>query len=251
MPELKNELEVVMEEAFSDSSKVEIFYSQLLASELYVLTEGAPDHEGRRMLEKDTNVGIVNFLGAEGEPFVPVFTSLPELQRSIEQDFGYIGMDGWNLFSLIKGSDVIINPASDCGLLLKAEEIAEILHYFGVHQLTVEKDTQVLIGQPAVDPFELKKALAEVFRRDGRVSSAYLCLMMRPDTGEQSFAVGVVFRPGEEYREIFNIAGPAASKYLPKGYTLDFFVIDENNPDGVAGSLLNDGDRFFTAKMQG
>ena len=96
MPE--NELEQLMRESFQDSSKIESFYAKLLSSELFVLTAKAEVIEGRHILEKDSKVSLINYQMADGTPFVPVFTSLQELQRSIQENLSYMVMDGWNLF---------------------------------------------------------------------------------------------------------------------------------------------------------
>lgn len=153
----ENELERLMQESFQDSSKIENFYAMLLSSELFVLTAKADVVEGRRIVEEDSEVSLINYQMADGTPFVPVFTSLPELQRSIEEELSYMAMDGWNLFSLIRGSNIVLNPASEYGWHLKADDLEGILQHFGTNAMTVEQNTPVLMGQPAVDPVDLKK----------------------------------------------------------------------------------------------
>ncbi len=247
---MKNELEKLMQESFQDPSKMEGFYAKLLSSELFVLTAQENPIEGRHIVEEDTQVSVVNYQMEDGTPYIPVFTSLEELQRSITEQLSYMAMDGWNLFSTIQGSNIVINPVSEYGLHLKAKDLQEILQYFGAHQTTVEQDTPVLMGQPATDPIDLKRALNDVFKRDSRVQSAYLCLMVNQQSGEHSFVVGVVFRPGHEYPEIFNIAGPAAGKFLPEGHVLDFMIINDNNSDGIAGTLAQDANCFYRGATQ-
>lgn len=242
---VENELEQLMRESFQDSSMIEGFYAKILSSELFVLAAKADVVDGRHILEEDSEVSLISYQMEDGTPFIPVFTSLQELQRSIEEDLRYMAMDGWNLFSLIRGSDIVLNPASEYSWHLKADDLDEILQHFGANAITVEQDTPVLMGQPAIDPVDFKKALSEVFERDGRVRSAYFCLMVNQNSGEYSFVIGVVFLPGQEYRDIFNIAGPAAGKFLPEGYKLDFMVINGNDHEGVSGALLQDGDCFF------
>jgi hypothetical protein len=151
---------------------------------------------------------------------------------------------------MIRGSDIVLNPSSEYGWHLKTDDLEEIMQHFGTNSMMVEQDTPVLMGQPAINPVDLKKAISDVFMRDGRVQSAYFCLIVNQNSGEHSFLVGVVFRPDQEYREIFNIAGPAASGFLPEGYMLDFMIINDNDPEGISGALLKDGECFFRGENQ-
>ena len=244
----ENQLELLMQELFQDSSRMGDFYGMLLSSELFVLTAKADVVEGRSILKKETEVELINYHMEDGTPFVPIFTSLSELERSIPTDLSYMSLKVWNLFSIIRGSHIVINPASELGLQLDPDNIEEILHHFGATETTIDSDTTYQMGLPVVDPVDFKNALSEVFRGDSRIHSAYFCLMINQKSGNRSFLVGVVFRPEQEYRGIFNIAGPAAGKFLPEDHNIDFIVIDDSDPEGFAGTLLQNGECFFRAE---
>lgn len=248
-----NELEVLMKAAFEDPEATESFYAAFLSAEVFVLTDNqqAPTTEGRQTLEEGTEVSLIHFEMEDGTPFVPVFTSLRELQASIEDDLTYIGMDGWNLLSLIRTADAVINPAGEYGWHLRPEDIEDVLEHFSPESLTVEEDTPVLVGHPDVDPRELKDALSAVFARDERVLYAGLCLMVNEQSGERSFIVGVMFDPGREGSEIFRVAGPAGGKFLPQGHMLDFFVINGDDEDGIGQVLAQEEFGFYRRALQG
>lgn len=245
-----NEIERLMRESFEDPGKADSFYAMLLSSELFVLTAPGAVSEGTRVLEEGTEIDLLNYELDDGTPFIPVFTSLPELQRAIEEELNYISMDGWNLFTLIRGTDVVINLASEYGCHLKPDDIEGILDHFGAEAMTVAREIPVLLGRPADDPLDLKKALSAVFARDPRVQSAYLSLMVNEESQERSLIVGVVFHPGQEYPEIFNIAGPAAGRFVPAGHVLDFMIINARAPEGISGALMHEGECFFQAAVR-
>ena len=56
---------------------------------------------------------------------------------------------------------------------------------------TVEKDTEVLLGQPAQFPTHLTDAMSSVFRSRKEVRAAYLALCSWPESGEQRLIVGI------------------------------------------------------------
>lgn len=220
------------------------FCEKLLASDLFVLTDDTSTTQGPHVLEEETSVNLIGGQTEDGVAFIPVFTSLQELESYVEKETCYMSMAGWNLFPLLQGSNVALNPASAHGVVFSSDDIENILGHFGVKTVDVEEGTPLLIGQPETDPVYLKQTLSDIFRRDGRVQSAHLCSVVNQNNGEQSLVVGVVFKPGQDCPDIFNIAGPAASQFLPEGHTLDFMIISDN--DGLSGILLQDGDCFFS-----
>lgn len=241
------ELESLLEKIGDGPAAAESFYRALLTAPLHVITD--EEGQGDRNFTPGETVGIVNFSMNDGTPYIPVFTSISELQKTLDEPANFFSIQGWDLFSMVQGADVVINPASESGIHLTPDFLAQVLQHFAATAVTVEEETQVMVGQPAQDPAELKKAVAAVFERDGSVQSAHLCLMVKPGN-DRSLLIGVVFRPGQERREIFNIAGTAAGPFIPPDHALDFMIIRDAGDDGVAGMLLRDGDHFFRARTQ-
>lgn len=235
---MNTELEDLLEEFFKDPTKEDIFYAKLLSSELFVLTLPEKSFGAKKVVQPGEK-SIAGFTMENGTLYTPVFTSLQELNRSIETEYGWLAMAGWNLFSLTKGADIVINPAGDHGLHLKSSKIESLLENFSTHQKTLRKGRPFVICMPHYDPVDLKKALSVVFERDIRVQAAYLCAIVYEEPYEYAFLVSVVFRPDEEYGDLFNLASIAARPFLPKGYFLEFMT--QKKADGF-------GDKFFSRK---
>lgn len=236
-------LDALMQEAYGNPEQLGAFYGRLMGGELFILTNDKNAAEGERELPAGTPVNVASFTMEDGTRFIPVFTSMAELQNSIDDEYGVMGLPTRSLFEMVRGVDIIINPAQPYALRLQGEEQQILLNQFGIKKMTVEQDTSVLLGQPAEDPVELKKILADVLRREGSVQAAYMALMMQGQ--EQSLLVGVLFRPGQDNEKIFETLGAAAGGHMPAGYALDFIVIDKENADGVSEALQRNGDRFF------
>ena len=247
----ETELEQLLRESLEDDTKIGEFYAKLLSSELYVLTDGSNAIEGSRVLEREEEILLINFPMEDGTPYIPIFTSLHELESSIQEDIGYIQMSGWDLFSMIQESDAVINPASEFGIHFTSSIIKDLLQDFKQDAVVVEEGSAFFLTKPDFDTTNLKNALCEVFKKDSRVQSAYMGFAVWQNVKEPpSVVVGIIFFPDQEYPEIFQIAGPPANRFLPQGYNLDFIVIDSGADGGMAAALLEEGECFYRIKSQ-
>ena len=249
---MQNRLEQILEGTFDTQEALAELYSALASSELFLLNSGDDLSEGHQVLQPGQEIGLVHFEMDDGTPFIPVFTSAEELGRTFDDNPSFLGMDGFSLFSMIRGNHIILNPASEYNQHLSPENIEDLIDFAAMNEIVVQEETPVLVGPPQDDPVELKKAVAAVFERGGGpVMSAYLLLMHNERSGERSLLVGVVFKPGSINSDIFAVAGAAAQKFIPPGHLLDFVTIDNPPDGGIEQALLEDGDCFYRAPTHG
>ena len=83
--------------------------------------------------------------------------------------------------------------------------------------ITVEKTTQVLIGEPADYPHGLVEAVRTLLKTMREVKKAWLLFMQKD--GEQSFLIVVDFQG--DHRKIFDAIGQAATSHLKPGQFID------------------------------
>jgi len=110
----ENELERNLMKASSDISARNEFYTKLLWNELIVLTNGHKEsEEGRKTLEKDTDVQLVTFENGQ----IPVFTSTNRIfdKGIVKEQVPFMSMKGQDLFGFTKGATFILDPYSDYG----------------------------------------------------------------------------------------------------------------------------------------
>jgi hypothetical protein len=222
------------------------FYAQFLSEDIFFLTGGEiPANDSQRILEKDEQVQILHGETEDGAVFTAVFTSRIEMENYVAEDMACGTMSGWDLLSLISANEVVINPASDFCMVLVPEEIENILDHFGSDSITMEEGTEIMIGLPEDDPLDLKKALSDVFVKYPYVQAAYLALFQYEEGQRESLVIGVVFEEGKENPRIFDIAGAAATPFVPKDSALDFYIIDDEDPQSLSGGILELGECFY------
>lgn len=116
----ENELEVSLMKAICDQNLRKEFITKLLWSDLYVLTETE-----KSLMKKGESVSLVT-LGSK----IPAFTSPNRIfdKGVIKEHVQYIALKGQNLFDMIKGTTLILNPYSDYGKEFLPAEIEDILN---------------------------------------------------------------------------------------------------------------------------
>ena len=228
-----NELETLLKEAARDPAARTEFYMKLNLSELFVITHNTEFREGVHKTEKDTKMSLASF--ADGK--IPVFTSINRIfdKGVITGKVHYVGFKSVDLFNITKGKTLILNPYSAYGKELLPEEIQEILDgtiYRGfTREITLEKDTRFLIGQPANYPTEIANALGNLFVNEPEVQAAYLALMKFQDSDEPAHYVIGIDTTGDK-KAITDKAGKLVQQFLKSGEFVDFL-----DPESGSGSF--------------
>lgn len=240
-----NKLEEVLVAACTDPSARPEFYRLLFESELFVLTPDAPAQEGRRTLAAAETISFVNLAGPNG-PYLPIFTSQQRLQECVNQigqTYGFLALTGKNLFRLLaqNPSAAVLNPGAAYGKELTAEEVKRIADgtVARSEHRVVQKDTQVLIGQPSKYPTELVAALQKLFAKNSSVHAAYLAQIHDPSTGEPPhLIVGIEC---SDMQSVIREAGITSQGLVGGGEFVDFIEVG-----GGKGSL----DSYFKGRTK-
>ena len=123
----ENDLERAMQAAVGDPGKVPDFYRILLESEIYILTPEAKMEPGRRRSMKyneSINVATVAFQGLRWHP---VFTSKARISDYLKEPETCLGAKARDIFPMLPGSNIWLNPLSECQKPMPAAEIALLL----------------------------------------------------------------------------------------------------------------------------
>ncbi len=124
---MPNDLEKLMLDAAENPDKRDAFFKELLGAELFILSEGSPEEEGEWESEEGDELAIVQHELEDGSLFIPVFTSLDELQDTVPDEAMYSVLPGQALIELLKGSMIIINPANDASVQLDEDAVEYLL----------------------------------------------------------------------------------------------------------------------------
>jgi hypothetical protein len=248
MPD-QNELEHALERAASDPSSRPDFYRILLESEVLVLGHSDTPGEGRAELPAGAKLSIVHWEKKDGMPVIPFFTSLTALRQSLKEEARFLGMPARSLFEMVKGETLVLNPASSYGKEFFPQEIESLLAVGLNHapvQRIVEKQTQVLLGQPSNYPAQMVASIKTLLARHPNVDAAYLCLMQEPAAQTPSLVVGFS-GTGDISRAMAEAGSVAADTALP-GTPVDFVKVVRGE-DGMSDYFIRSVKPFYRRTM--
>jgi hypothetical protein len=225
-----NDLEKSLMNAATNPSARPQFLHDILESNIYIINH--PDdnvHIQNNVLQAGTQLNIQSF-ERNGQAWLPIFTSLPRLQEYIRSDVNYLRMRGRDFFQITRGAHVMLNPGFAYGKEFFPEEIQQMLDgsiFQPTKTYTAQKDTQVLIGQPAVYPTQLVKALSAYFAKNSFVNKAYLALMSNPAEDKPHLLIAI--EGHGDWQKIMGDAGLIASEAIGKGEAVDFMRINNSS----------------------
>jgi hypothetical protein len=235
-------LEQLLQKAATEPAFRAEFYKRLLTDELVVITQNSNIQEGKHTLQQDTSVNIVSY--PDGK--IPVFTSTDRIfdKGVVKEQVEYMQMTGENLFGLAKGATFLLNPYSDYGKELLSDEIERLLNGTiftdTAKTLTIEKETQVQIGQPAKYPTDIVNSLKKLFSERPNVKAAYLGWVFNSESGEPHyiFALDV----DGDLQNLTQEAGFTAKQFLEQHEFVDFIKIDNS---GISNYFLKQTKPFY------
>ncbi|MED5017311.1 enhanced serine sensitivity protein SseB C-terminal domain-containing protein [Paenibacillus chibensis] len=210
----------------------EDFYRELLESEVYTIQVGmqARDHQHQTLVSGD-RINLIN-VQYNGTDYVPIFTSLLRLQQFIKEEAQFISMKAKDFFDLTRGTAVLLNPGSSYGKEFLPGEIASLLDGSMFQQVAsreLTKDTQMLIGQAAIQPTELLEALSGLFKTMKNVTSAYHAHYFNPDTDESPHTLIAIEFTVDDREALMQQAGRIAGSVQVPNPPVDFIELSEDS----------------------
>jgi hypothetical protein len=221
--EPQNTLERSLVAAATDPAARPQFYRDLVAADLLVIQE--PDAPPQQLKIRPVEVN--------GHDCLPVFSSLPRLQQFVDHEVGYVAMNALEFMKITRGAFLLLNPGSDYGKEFLPEEIASILDgtiWQPQSSYTAERDTQVLLGQPARYPAELVDVLGRVFAKFDSVRAAYLAHFFNPAQGDKPHTL-IAIEAADHWEQIAAEAGMAANGVNVPDPPVDFVRLPSSGLD--------------------
>jgi SseB protein C-terminal domain/SseB protein N-terminal domain len=237
-------LEMLVQKAVTEPAYRAEFYKRLLSDELVVITSKSNLGKGNQILQEGTNVNLVSY--PDGK--IPVFTSTERIfdKGVIKEEVEYLRMKGENLFGLTKGATFLLNPYSDYGKELLPEEVEKMLsgNIFtdNTKTLTIEKVTEVQIGQPAKYPTDIVNSLKILFANKPTVKAAYLGWIYDPASGEPPHYIFGLDANGD-LKSLIQEAGFTAKQFLSSNEFVDFINVDDKG--GISEYFLKSVAPFY------
>ncbi len=249
--EPENSLEKILRQAADEPAHRPEFYKVLLDSDIYVLGSAGGTGEGILNLAAGSKVEIVNWEKQDGTPVIPFFSSLEVLQKSIETEQSYMMLPAKSLFEMTLGANLFLNPKSLYGKEFLPEEARQLLSD-GIRgkpiQRIVEKETKIIIGQPANYPAKMIDSLSQLLAKHDSVKRAFLGLMHDVSVDEKPHLIVGIEADGDDVESVLSEAGSVARDTAPEGEAVDFFRISEGEP-GLSSYFLDESQPFYERKQ--
>jgi hypothetical protein len=242
-----NALEEALVHAARDPAARARFYEVLLESTVLLLTPEPPGEEGSRTLQKDETVKLVTMAGADRR-LVPFFSSRQALELALGprgRTQGFLAMGARDAFALLSQGEAwaVLNPGLAYGKEFTTTEIRALTRgSFGEpDRRRYEKETRVLLGEPAEYPHRLVELLTRIFASHPGIEAAYLAHFSEPERGEPAHPlIGILGQIDDAVMRESGLAAEAVST-LP----VDFVRIDPGATRGVSTYFLRESKPFY------
>jgi hypothetical protein len=225
----ENELERALVKAAKNPEAAPDFYRLLLESDLLVMgtAEGRESATETFTVTPGSRFNLVRGM-KNGEPFLPVFSSLLRMQEYIKQESKFLSIKGRALLELTRGAAVILNPASEYGKELSAQEVTKLLDPNTAH-------TQRTITGEAEYPVALVETLTGVFAARPDVEAAWMIQVSF--SGQEAPQPVVGIETAGDWPSLAQAIAEAAQRFVPD-MSFDLQRIDRARPQGLTDALL-------------
>ncbi len=241
-----NVLELALMLATSEPAHRPEFFRLLLESTIFILGSSGQMDEGSVTLKANTQIQIQNWVKPDGSSVIPFFSSLRALQLAIQSDEPYIALPARTFFDITRGAELILNPRSQYGKEFTPAEVEALLAE-GVSRLAtpmvVEKDMQVLLGQPSNYPNAMVTSLTTLLAKHSNVKAAYLALMHNPSVDEKPHLIVGIEAEGD-FENVIREAGTVAADTAPNGEPVDLIRVVRGE-SGVGQYFLEEVKPFY------
>ncbi|MGE4802004.1 enhanced serine sensitivity protein SseB [Yersinia hibernica] len=259
----EHNLESLLKLAATESIHRIAFFRALLDATVLVLVDDSDKsgEDGEMTFTAGNGVNILHWEKQDGESVIPFFTSVEVLQQALDiaedqpidsEKQPFIAMPVRVLFEMTQGAHLFLNPKSEHGKEFWPQEVAMLLENGGLAQpaeMVVDKESQILLGQPEEYPAAMVDALIQLFSQRKPVRRAFLALMHDKAVDEKpNLLIGLeVDGSIDEIDQLIQEAGHVASDHAPDDGPVDFCVVNEKER-GVSHYLMTHTQAFYQRK---
>ena len=225
----ENELERILVQAAHDPASAPEFYRLLLDSELLVLGSiaGQDDQNEQFSLEPGDQINLIPG-EKNGVRYLPVFSSQTRMQEYMREEGKYLRVNGRALLDLTRGAPVILNPASEYGKELTADQVRQLLDGARIAARVIDSEVE--------PPEELMQVLREFFATRPDVQTAWMTMVApSPDRIDEARPI-VGIETSADFPSLMQALQAAAS--ATPSIMFDVQRVDRRNPVGVTATLM-------------
>jgi hypothetical protein len=240
--EPENQLEQALLKAKDDVLARPVFYQLLMTEPLVVAGDLMRKADGAD--SDGMNLAIIRHNGRDFHPIFTSFTRLKAIAPDEKRHFLAVGRD---LFLRTRGADFALNPSSELGKVLMANEIAFWLDPSARARRALQRNQpHIIVTIPLETPRKLLEALSILFVNRHDVIQAFLLDVAFSDRKEPPHPLIVVETEGNWGKlsgEIAELAGAVVPDLI-----LDVVPHDHTRPDPRLAEPLAATKPFFQRK---
>ena len=243
----ENSCEATMIKAVADQRHYPEFYREVLESTVYYIRTGEAEHKPQ---PGATPGGSANILSVEfdGKSYLLFFTSLARLKEFIPEGAWHFGVKGREFFETTRGSELMLNPGTECCKQFSKMEISKLLdgtlfHAAAVLATVSDAEDEHKLVQPRDYPEALATALSELFKKTKEVRNAYLAKYYNSRPGDPAHYV-IGLEVSGHWERVTEAACAVAGSAKKEGERVSFIPIGNDE----ASEYLLDTDPFYTKK---
>lgn len=243
-----NEIERLLVAATTDPTARSQFYRALTENDLLVIGEGHKPAKDETLVADETTQVKIQLIEVQGTPHVPIFTSKERIAAIVKAESPYLAMNGRALFTMLKGSDLVMNPGSDFGKLFTPAEVDWILDG-SILRLGPTQNVggqQVLLSQPKEYPRHITDALSPLLQKHSDVNAAYLAQGVFSGTDAVPHTLIAIDTTGD-WKSLIAEIGPIAQTIAQPGEIIDFMQLSERADEGVS-RYMRSTEPFYRAQ---
>lgn len=200
------------------------------------MSNGDIKHEenGKVTILSDTIISFEGLDDANGKHYFVVYTDWESLRKNpnhLNDNVKTMVLSFDDCCEIVKNnaSGIAINPFSDNyviprDLIQHIKETKE-MKQSGYCEKVIQKETQIMVGEPAEYPVQMVDAISKAAKTDRRIKAIHLKLMI---SGNEKSYLLIVDYKGDK-NEIFELLANAGRPFLPKDMYLDIVSISDNS----------------------
>lgn len=255
----ENELERLLRLSVTAPAWRPAFYQTLLESTVFVLGDAGQDDaekQGSVAITAGSELNILHWEKQDGSSIIPFFSSVDVLEKASAgespDEQAFVALPARVLFEMTQGEELFLNPKSEYGKEFTPNEVTLLLSNGGLNapsELVLDKESQLLIGQPEEYPSAMIDALTTLFTQKKPVRRAFMALIHDKAADEQPNLLIGVEADGDEQEidALIREAGNVASETSPDDRPVDFCLVSEKER-GISHYLISHTQPFYQRK---
>ena len=255
----ENELERLLRLSVTAPAWRPAFYQTLLESTVFVLGDAGQDDaekQGSVAITAGSELNILHWEKQDGSSIIPFFSSVDFLEKASAgesaDEQAFVALPARVLFEMTQGEELFLNPKSEYGKEFTPNEVTLLLSNGGLNapsELVLDKESQLLIGQPEEYPSAMIDALTTLFTQKKPVRRAFMALIHDKAVDDQPNLLIGVEADGDEQEidALIREAGNVASETSPDDRPVDFCIVSEKER-GISHYLISHTQPFYQRK---